>query len=247
MATHSNGRSVDATGAVAIDPSLNVSALVEAERLLQTEMRKAESRRQDDLRLAAKELAANHHEHEKEIANLRESHSKEMAAKESSRVDSLRQGDREEGVRSATAAQNNIAALASTTTALAENLRNQVKVTADAAESRHVAYSTDVAKRLTAVELSLSEGKGKQTIADPQQERLALAVEKLVAGGDRSTGKVEGIDAFWKVLIALAALFFGWSAWQDRQAQAPVSPQYIYTPSPPGTLLPSTPPQQIPR
>lgn len=252
MAKGKNGHAVDGAGDTVADPSLNVGSLVGAEGRRQDDLRTAEARRQDDLRLAAKELADINNQHVQEIAVLRDKHSTDMAGKESGRVDSLRQGDREENTRATNAAQANIASLALTTTQLADTLRNQVASTAAAAENRQGAYAADVGKRLTAVELSLSEGKGKQTVVDPQQERLAQAVEKLVAGGDRRTGQGEGFSTSWGLLLGIVGLIatvltIGGMAvtlilFLNRRAEPP-----LYVPAPMGTTLPAVPPSQVPR
>lgn len=236
---NTNGHAVDAGGNTVADPSQNVGALVIAEGRRQDDLRCAEQRRQDDLRLAAKELAGVNTLHAQEIALLRDKHSADMAAKESGRVDSLRQGDREENTRAATAAQANIASLALTTAQLADTLRNQVASTAAAAEARQVSYSGDVGKRLTAVELSLSEGKGKQQVSDPAMERLAVLVEKLASAQQTGAGMKQGMSDGVKLIIALLTvitLYLGFITL--------VKPDQAPAPEPQGTHyhIPSTAP-----
>lgn len=244
-----NGHAVDKAGNAVADPSFNVGALVEAEAKRQDDLREAEGRRQDDLRLAAKELATVNDLHAKEIASLRDVHSTNMAAKESGRVDSLRQGDREENTRATTAAQANIASLALTTTQLADTLRNQVASTATAAENRQNAYSGDVGKRLTAVELSQSEGKGKQQVADPAMERLATVVERLARSQQTGEGVKQGTSDGVKLVIALLtllSLYLGLSF--SKPAPTPTTqPQVIYVPLPPGSAAPIQAPQAVPK
>lgn len=262
-----NGHAVDGAGNTVADPSLNVGALVEAEGRRQDDLRIAEARRQDDLRLAAKELADINNLHAKEIAVLRDAHSTAMAVKESGRVDSLRQGDREETTRATVAAQANISALANTTTTLADTLRNQVASTAAAAESRSSAYQGDVGKRLTAVELSLSEGKGKQQVSDPAMERLTVLVERLAsaqqlgAGEKRvadpamerlakdvetvvatqrlAAGVKQGMSDGVKLIIAVLTVISLYLGFQTFEAPAQTpAPQVIYLPAPSAPTVP---------
>jgi hypothetical protein len=168
---------------------------------------------------------------------------------EAGRVDSLRQGDREETTRATVAAQANISALANTTTTLADTLRNQVASTATAAENRQSAYAGDVGKRLTAVELSLSEGKGKQQVSDPAMERLATLVESLASGQKVAAGEKQGMSDGVKLVIALltlVSLFLGFMTYTNSQ-QPSLPAQVIYMPAPTGAQLPVTPPAVVPR
>lgn len=238
-----DGHAVDSYGNAVADPSLNVGALVEAEGRRQDDLRTAEARRADDLRTAHEELDSAKHLHAKEMADLRSKHAEQFSRMESGRVDSLRQGDREETTRATVAAQANISALANTTTTLADTLRNQVASTAAAAENRQSAYSADVGKRLTAVELSLSEGKGKEQVSDPAMERLAALVERLASGQQVASGVKQGMSDGVKLVIALltlVSLFLGFMTYTNSQQPTPPA-QVVYVPAP------VTPPAVVPR
>lgn len=81
-------------------------------------------------------------------------------------------------------------------------------------------------------------GKGIDDKIDDLKERLT-----------RTEGKGAGLAAGWGYLVAaigLALAIYGFSTRTAPVVPAP-SPQVIYVPSPPGTLLPSTPPQPAPR
>lgn len=236
MAKGKNGHAVDSAGNAVADPSINVGALVEAEGRRQDDLRLAEARRQDDLRLAAKELADVNSKHLQEIATLRDTHSTAMQAKESSRVDSLRQGDREETTRATVGAQANIQTLATTTTQLADTLRSKEAIT-----------TAEVNKHFAEIDRSLSEGKGKQGVADPANERLAQAVEKLVAAQQTGVGEKAGMTDTVKLIIGLltlVSLYLGFTAASHGSTTA-TQPQIVYVPVPPGTgtqpLAPATP------
>ena len=261
MAKASNGHAVDSEGKTVADPSLNVGALVLAEgrrqddlriaeRLRQDDLRIAERLRQDDLRLAAKELADVNNLHAKEIAALNVIHGKEMAEKESSRVDSLRQGDREETTRATVATNTATMALAKTTTDLQTSLQKQVADAAVSVDNRQNAYAADVNKHFAEIDRALSEGKGSKQVTDPALERLVTLVGELATAQKEGAGHSLGINDFWKVLIAIVMIFFAWSAWQSRPVTPVVTqsqPQVIYVPLPPGSAAPIQAPQTTPR
>lgn len=196
--TVSAGMAVDSAGNVAWDPSRNVAALV-----------LAETRRQDDLRTAAKELSDTKHQHEREIGALREQYQEKIGKAESGRLDSIRQVDREEVAKTAVAANQAITVLAKQTTDLAQTLDKKVTDTAVAAEQRNLAVNTDFNKRIAALELSSSEGKGKQQVADPAMERMAAVVERIERQQQLGTGKGEGIAAVWVGVIGAVGLLGG--------------------------------------
>lgn len=202
-----NGQGLDRSG----DPTANVIALNAAANL-----------RQDDLREAAKELSDAKIDHQKELGDLRASHQKEISdlrAKhqselgraESERLDSIRQVDREDVNKTATQANNAIAALAAATTTTAETLRGQVATTAQAAATSLANSMGEVNKRLSALELSSSEGKGKQTIADPMQVELVQEMKRVTAllagGAGEKTGKVSQQQMMMMVVSLIVAMF----------------------------------------
>lgn len=200
------GLGVDVHGNPVIDPTENVIALTNAA-----------NRRQDDLRESAKEISDSKIAHLKEIGDLREryqenisklreDHQAKISAAESGRIDSIRQVDREEVAKTAMAANTAIATLAKQTTDLATTLQRQVSDTATAAEARSSAQYNDTQKRLQAVELALSEGKGKQTVSDPQLVRLSDLVEQMARTQATGAGKSEGSSTMWGYIIGAIGL-----------------------------------------
>jgi len=265
---HASGRGVDAAGGPVIDPTENVIALTSAD-----------NKRQDDLRALTRELFDRDIAHVKELASVRATHQQLLDVKEAGRLDSIRQVDREEVIKAAAAAQQAIATLATTQSNIAETLRAQQEAKALAADTRQVAFASEINKRISAVELSLSEGKGKQAVADPMMaelvaemrtltgqraseegkqtvtdpllSQLAADVRALLQAQATTGGQREGISDSAKVMVGAVMLliavlgFLGLSA--RGQSAAVPAPQVIYVPSPPGTMLPSTPPQPVPR
>lgn len=260
------GLAVDAHGGAVIDPTENVIALSEGQ-----------NKRQDDLRALERELFDRDIAHVKELASVRALHQQQLDQKESGRLDSIRQVDREEVTKAALSAQQAIATLAISTSTVAETLRAQQEAKGLAAEARQAAFAGEVGKRLSAVELALSEGKGKQAVADPMMAelvsemriltaqraaesgkqavtdpllgQLAADVRALVAAQATTSGKTSGIALSWGVLLGAVALAGALGFFTNfRPAPAPTAaPQVIYVPSPPGTMLPTTPPQPAPR
>jgi hypothetical protein len=214
------GLGVDSRGGPVIDPTANVIALVEANAKASAALRDADVRFND---------AQN--AHLKEISNLRAEQTREVRAFDSDRYDKIRSVDMANAA--STAAQilqavNTNAAVAATT---ALTLAKQVTDTAAAQEARQGALATDMAKRLSAVELSMSKGEGKQQVADPALERLALIVEKLAAAQQAVGGRSEGIDATWKMVIIGGGLVLAFLTYQSRNA-ATAQPQVIMLPAP---------------
>lgn len=242
-----------------VDPTKNVLDLVEAA-----------NKRQDDLRLASKELADAKIAHQKELSDLcvthqgvigklREEHQEKMAAAESGRLDSIRQVDREEVAKTAVAANTAITTLAKQTNDLAVTLAKTVADTAAAAEARNSAQYSDTNKRLSALELSSSEGKGKQTVADPMMAELVTEMKAMRQSQATGTGKSLGMAATVGILVTglgvigslvmLAGVAITLILFLNRRPEpVPAAPpQIIYTPAPPGTQLPSSPPATVPR
>lgn len=217
-----------------IDPTANVLSLVEAA-----------NKRQDDLnglRERLSELRATHLEqvgelrarHQANMDDLRERHTAALRKAESDRLDAIRQVDREDVSKTAMAANAAIATLANTTGTTAEALRNQVASTAAAAASSQAANNAEFNKRLSAVELSQSEGRGKQTRDDPQMERLMETMTQVMANQNRGSGKSEGVSTAWAILgagVALAAALFGNNLLGRGQ------PQVVYVPTPAATVV----------
>jgi len=198
----STGLGVDSNGSPAVDPTANVIALSEAS-----------NRRQDDLRILTKELFDAKISHVKEISELRAEHAKEIGASETSRLNAIRQVDAQAVSTAADRAQTAIQALAVTTSANAENLRNALATTATTIAAQTAATVTAITERLAALEKSSYEGKGKAGIFDPMQAEMLAEIKALRVSQSQGTGRVEGVKDFrdyvgWGIaaLLGLVAL-----------------------------------------
>ncbi|HEV8216973.1 MAG TPA: hypothetical protein VGP95_14095 [Gemmatimonadaceae bacterium] len=226
------GMGVDAHGGPVIDPTENVIALNEAA-----------NKRQDDLRQGAKELSDAKIAHQKEIGDLRATHAKETRTFDNDRWDKIRSVDMANAAATATQILQAVNTNAAAQERTAQTLRDQVATTATAAENRQAAFAADMVKRLSAVELSMSKGEGKQQIADPASERTAMLVERLITQQAAGTGKTDGADQTWKWIALVAGLALAFLSYQNRAAPAaPTAPQVIYVPAPSQTVQPSTAP-----
>lgn len=176
------------------DPTQNVKDIMSARSDAADELRVVDR----ELRLADKELNNNKSEHLKEIVNLR--------AMYDERIGVLREGYQEEIAKAASIA---ITTLAKQTTDLAMTLQKQVTDTAAAAEARNSAQYTDGNKRLSALELSSSEGKGKSAIADPQMADFMKELKEVVTAQTSGTAQNKGIGLVWAVIIGGGGLLLG--------------------------------------
>lgn len=179
------------------DPTSNVRELVDAANLRQDDLREAEVR-YNDLRA----------EHSKEIADLRERHQRELDEKESSRLDSIRQVDREEVNKSAITAQTAITTLANQTIALKDTLQMNVTNTAATLENRQAESFREVNKRVSDLENKYSEGKGKSEVIDPQMTALLSEMRLVRESLSEKHGSGAGMErlAGWLVAGIVAAI-----------------------------------------
>jgi hypothetical protein len=193
-----HGAGVDSHGGPVFDPTQNVLDLVEAA-----------NKRQDDLRAVTKELYDIRALHQSEMAAMRERHQRELDQAESDRLDAIRQVDREDVSKTAAQALNAIQTLQAQSNITAETLRGQVQSSAQALATQLTTITGEINKRLSALELSWSEGKGKQTVADPQLAELAAEMRSLTRSRNESTGKSEGISWVGALIMGGIALIGG--------------------------------------
>jgi hypothetical protein len=196
------GMGVDAAGGPVIDPTKNVLDVVDAA-----------VRRLDDIleiraQLTDEKIMRMEREwiHLDRFGKLRAEYEAMLRQAESQRLDSIRQVDREDVNK--TAAQNLAAlqTLQTQTSTMAETLRTQVSNTATTLANQLAQQFAESNKRVSALELTSSEGRGKQAVADPQLERLALLVEKLAASQATGVGKTEGISSAWIFVVGAVGL-----------------------------------------
>lgn len=133
------GLGVDSAGNPVVDPTKNVLNLVEAE-----------SRRQDDLRLAGEKLSNVKHQHAKELISLHSDYGDKLREAETKRLDAIRAVD----VAAAAVAQQRIETTAAT-------LRDLVASTASAAATAAASITNSLAERIAQLERTSYEGSGR--------------------------------------------------------------------------------------
>lgn len=196
------GVGVDIHGVPVIDPTRNVLDLVHAAitRIDDLNAMTVKLTNEQNSRATDQYLAL-----QREI-ELRAEHQIALDQLESKRIDAQRHGDqlaiKSESDRSALA----ITALASAASVTAETLRSAVNTSAANLALQLDRTVTAITGRIADLEKSANMGAGKQAVADPQMERLATMVENLVRSQATGSGKSEGINAFWVVLVAVAGL-----------------------------------------
>jgi len=187
-----------------LDPTENVKALMAAALESLTQLRLVDVKFNDAAHAHLKEVADLRALHAAAISDLRERHNHAARTAESERLNSIRQVDREDVNKTASQALQAIQTLATITNTTAETLRTQVATTAQAAATQLATITGEINKRISALELASSEGKGKEKIADPMMASLVEEMKKTTALLATGSGKSEGIS--WVGALILGAL-----------------------------------------
>lgn len=154
-----------------IDPTANVILLTHEIRKHLENMRIGETRRQDDLRSAeAKRI-------DEKMALVAE-YEKIIAKAEAKRIDSNRAFDVAAVNIAAAKAEATAGALAANVTASAETLRKMVESTAKAAAESLERWAATIATRLSVLEASRYETKGRQGLSTP----LIVGISTIAGG-----------------------------------------------------------------
>jgi hypothetical protein len=184
------GVAVDSRGGSAIDPTSNVKELVEAN-----------SRRQDDLRLASEKYIEAEARHLRDMAELRAKYDQLLRDIDTVRQEKVREVD-VLGARTETErAQAAVKALAEMGTTTADTLRKTVETTATTMAAQLDMKFAESNKRLAAVEQALSEGRGKQTLSDPMVNELATEIKHLRELQSEGAGKGAGMDKLFQYIV----------------------------------------------
>lgn len=210
------GLAIDASGGAVVDPTANVIALTDAANKRQDDLREETNKRIDAELKCVRDIANIRALHQDEISTIRTEYMEKLRDAEAKRIDAIRHVDREDVAKTATSAQTAVATLATAASTTAETLRTQAANLAAAAEARLSALTNEVNKRLSALELALSEGKGKQTIFDPQMEKMSATLEMLARNQEalartlaEGSGKAVGSSAMLGTIIAVGGVLVG--------------------------------------
>lgn len=195
------GIGVDAKGGPVVDPTANVIALNEAsikrvddmnvllERLTDEKIRRME----EGIKVRA-EITEMRSIYVKELMALRAEQQKELREQESKRLDAVRSVDqlavKTESDRSTVA----ITALAAVHATTAETLRSAVNTSATNLATQLVSTVSAITERIASLEKASFTASGKQQVADPQIDRLAQMVERLVSHQAALDGKAGVVE-----------------------------------------------------
>ena len=204
--TQQAGLGVDASGGPVIDPSENVKALNEAGHKRQDDLWivrdlyiGSEIRRLEEIVRRVEETSSLRSLHSAEITQLHQGHDTAIHRMEQERGAALRSVD--EMVR-VTEANRNLQAV----TALAAQTTN-IK---DALASSMADSFAELNKRVSAVELQQSEGRGSSKVADPMMAEMLSEFKTLrlsiVGQQNQGSGQSAGVDKTFKyIMMALVA------------------------------------------
>jgi hypothetical protein len=255
----SPGIGVDAFGGRTVDPTRNVIALVKAESAAAKALRKADIKYNDS-----------QHAHLREIGKLRSAYAETMRVSDLDRWDKTRKVDVEAGTASAAALATAVQTLANTSDRNAETLRNLVtataqtmaKQTADQAlvlSAQTDSLVKDINMRIAELQKASYQGVGKSSVADPMMAEWMTEMRGIVKNQATTGGQRQGVNAMWLIIVgavglvgtltmmAVAGVTLVVFLASRAGTTPPTAPQVIYTPAPPGTQLPSTPPTTVPR
>lgn len=213
-----NGRSgagVDAFGGPVVDPTANVRDLSEASNRRQDDLREANNKYIESeirsLRLESKYL--------RRESQLRAEHQKEKELLESSRLNAIRTVDQQAVTTAADRTLAAVQTLAATQNASAEVLRSALTATAATIATQLQTTVQGLSERITGLERSSYEGKGKQALSDPMLEKLVSRMDSLIESRATDTGNTQGISMIWGIILGAGVLIgtlFGIAAYFKR-------------------------------
>lgn len=202
--TQKTGQPVDASGGPTIDPTENVKALSEASNI-----------RQDDLREASDKYNAIAIQHTKEIAALHAGYAEKLSVAESKRIDAIRAVDVNAVAIASERQSAQAGVLATQVIQSADALRALVSSTAQTIAEQNRQQFSQMNDRITAVERTQYEGRGKGLVSDPMLAEMAADMKRLTALMATGSGKSEAVKDYTGyiflvigALIGLAGLAF---------------------------------------
>jgi len=199
------GIGVDVYGGPVVDPTANVRHEVEQAILRVDDMMELRAQLADEkIQRMEREWV-----HLDRLQEMRGIYEEKLRQAEAARLDSIRQVDREDVNKTATLNMSAIHTLQTQTITMAETLRTQVANTATTLANQLAQLFAESNKRVSALELTSSEGRGKQAVADPAMERLAAMVEKLAQFQQAGAGKSEGLHMGWVLIGGAISMVVG--------------------------------------
>lgn len=223
-----------------IDPTANVLSLVDAAVTRLNDLQDAAVGRINDLHNTEKErvndvlLEHNKHwtseiQHIKEVAELRAEYQEKLTLAESKRIDAIRAVDVAAVAVAGERAGAQATVLANQVSTSADALRTLVASTSTTLATQQQAIVQALSERLTALERSQYEGKGRSAYSDPQMEDMVKELRSLREARSEGTGKGQGISSVWTVFLgAVAAISILYAMYTSSVK----SVQPVYAPAP---------------
>jgi len=206
-----SGIPVDASGGPTIDPTKNVLDLVWSAVQRIDDLRDAETRR-------VNELSAAESRRVDEQLSLRSEYEDKLRAAEAKRIDAIRAVDVNAVAVASERASAQASVLASQLMQSTEQGRALVASTAATQATQIQMTTAQLTDRISALEKSQYETKGKAGVSDPLGEsrfaELTRAVDALAKKESLTTGRGEGADTLWKYIIAGVGLVLAILAWR---------------------------------
>jgi hypothetical protein len=220
--TTPSGLPVDKTGGPTVDPTRNVLDLVGAAVKRLDDLRETDARASSSLSdLALKRLddlrAAESRRVDEEL-KMRSDFDEKLSLAEASRINAIRAVDVNAVAVASERATQQATVLANQVTASADNLRTLVATSAATLAEQQRNSTTQINDRLSALEKTQYESKGRSNVADPQLERNNALLEKLVNEQAAGGGRSESISNIWTVGVAGAGLLVAIAVlWRSNQ------------------------------
>ena len=193
------GTGVDSEGRAVVDPTANVMALVSAESRRQDDLRLAESRRLDELRV---------HESTRllELVNLHANFAERLGMAEAKRIDAIRAVDVNAVAVASQRASDQATVLATQVAQSAEALRNLVATTAATVAASQQQLATTLTTRLTTLEQGSYQQQGRSTRDDPALAQLITEMQSIRAAQQSTGGERRGGQQMWGYLVGAMGL-----------------------------------------
>lgn len=205
MPTKDNGQAgipIDAVGNKALDPTQNVRELVAVALRNLAELRVADNALNTNARITLAASLEDEKRHIREVIDLQMTHARELAVAEAKRIDAIRAVDVGAVATAAERASQQATVLANQVATSAETLRALVATTANQVATALQNTSQQLTDRISLLEKSQYEIRGRGSVADPALEALAAEVRKLALAQSESVGKVAATDPALTVLTA---------------------------------------------
>jgi anti-sigma28 factor (negative regulator of flagellin synthesis) len=252
-------------GPIKEDPTKNVRDVLAATVQRHDDLREADNRYYDLALASNKEISSMGRQHLDQMAELRAAYQREIRASDLAVAAQTRQVDVLAGNASAQSLATAVVALQATTDRNAETLRStvsessttlakQVTDTATAQQLQTNAANAAMEARVAAIEKSINQGAGRQSVEDPQMTRLIKNMEAMLTAQAMGGGEAKGKDDSWKLTVGVVGILgmiagLGFTIYATTHTTNPVvvaapaavtppAPQVIYIQPMPSTALP---------